>query len=142
MSSPAGFEVATKRALKDTRLLVDKTCNSPVVATVEYFDQLSDGLCKVADLVSSHYDATCTYCLNMSLTSHPGSRHSVVVALDGYYTILFWTCPMSTFQYNRLDLKCASLCYQADFVKVAHPDPVFREAAEKTCMEIGTVVEK
>ncbi|KAM6946355.1 mitochondrial intermediate peptidase-like [Aplochiton taeniatus] len=30
----------------------------------------------------------------------------------------------------------------ADFVKVAHPDPSFREAAEKTCIEIGTVVEK
>uniref|UniRef100_A0A8C9Z5W6 Mitochondrial intermediate peptidase n=1 Tax=Sander lucioperca TaxID=283035 RepID=A0A8C9Z5W6_SANLU len=30
----------------------------------------------------------------------------------------------------------------ADFVKVAHPDPAFREAAEKTCIEIGTVVEK
>lgn len=31
---------------------------------------------------------------------------------------------------------------QADFVKIAHPDPEFREAAEKTCIEIGTVVEK
>uniref|UniRef100_A0A3P8YRZ9 Mitochondrial intermediate peptidase n=1 Tax=Esox lucius TaxID=8010 RepID=A0A3P8YRZ9_ESOLU len=30
----------------------------------------------------------------------------------------------------------------ADFVKVAHPDPSFRDAAEKTCIEIGTVVEK
>ncbi|CAL8345036.1 unnamed protein product [Arctogadus glacialis] len=81
LSSPAGFEVATKRALKDTQILVDKTCQSPPgAATVEYFDQLSDGLCKVADL--------------------------------------------------------------ADFVKVAHPDPLFREAAEKTCIEIGTVVEK
>ncbi|XP_067842151.1 mitochondrial intermediate peptidase-like [Heptranchias perlo] len=30
----------------------------------------------------------------------------------------------------------------ADFVKVAHPDPAFREAAEITCMTIGTVVEK
>lgn len=32
--------------------------------------------------------------------------------------------------------------FQADFVKVAHPDPAFREAAERTCIEIGTVVEK
>ncbi|XP_014018351.1 mitochondrial intermediate peptidase isoform X3 [Salmo salar] len=81
LSSPAGFEVTTKRALKDTRELVDKVCSSPPGAvTVETFDQLSDGLCKVADL--------------------------------------------------------------ADFVKVAHPDPSFREAAEKTCIEIGTVVEK
>lgn len=31
---------------------------------------------------------------------------------------------------------------QADFVKVAHPDQEFREAAERTCIEIGTVVEK
>uniref|UniRef100_A0A674PRB8 Mitochondrial intermediate peptidase n=1 Tax=Takifugu rubripes TaxID=31033 RepID=A0A674PRB8_TAKRU len=30
----------------------------------------------------------------------------------------------------------------ADFVKVAHPDPEYRKAAEKTCIEIGTVVEK
>lgn len=34
------------------------------------------------------------------------------------------------------------LLFQADFVKVAHPDPEFRKAAEKTCVEIGTVVEK
>lgn len=81
LSSPAGFEVTTKRALKDTQELVDKVCSSPPGAvTVETFDQLSDGLCKVADL--------------------------------------------------------------ADFVKVAHPEPSFREAAEKTCIEIGTVVEK
>uniref|UniRef100_A0A8K9XTD8 Mitochondrial intermediate peptidase n=1 Tax=Oncorhynchus mykiss TaxID=8022 RepID=A0A8K9XTD8_ONCMY len=80
LSSPAGFEVTTKRALKDTQELVDKVCSSPPGAvTVETFDQLSDGLCKVADL--------------------------------------------------------------ADFVKVAHPEPSFREAAEKTCIEIGTVVE-
>lgn len=31
---------------------------------------------------------------------------------------------------------------QADFIKVAHPDPEYREAAEKACLEIGTVVEK
>lgn len=35
-----------------------------------------------------------------------------------------------------------TLCKQADFVKVAHPDPEYRRAAEKTCIEIGTVVEK
>ncbi|XP_044057554.1 mitochondrial intermediate peptidase-like [Siniperca chuatsi] len=81
LSCPAGFQVATKTALKNTKRLVEKACScSPGVETVESFDQLSDGLCKVADL--------------------------------------------------------------ADFVKVAHPDPAFREAAEKTCIEIGTVVEK
>ncbi|XP_022624589.1 mitochondrial intermediate peptidase [Seriola dumerili] len=81
LSCPAGFQAATKAALKNTELLVQRACSCPSgVETVESFDQLSDGLCKVADL--------------------------------------------------------------ADFVKVAHPDPAFREAAEKTCIEIGTVVEK
>uniref|UniRef100_A0A672IFF4 Mitochondrial intermediate peptidase n=1 Tax=Salarias fasciatus TaxID=181472 RepID=A0A672IFF4_SALFA len=81
LTCPAGFQLATKTALKNTEKLVEKACSCPPGAeTVETFDQLSDGLCKVADL--------------------------------------------------------------ADFVKVAHPDPAFREAAEKTCMEIGTVVEK
>nr|XP_061797355.1 mitochondrial intermediate peptidase-like [Nerophis lumbriciformis] len=81
LSSPAGFQVATQTALKNTQLLVEKVCSStPGVETVTAFDQLSDGLCKVADL--------------------------------------------------------------ADFVKVAHPDPKYREAAEKTCIDIGTVVEK
>ncbi|XP_045930248.1 mitochondrial intermediate peptidase-like [Micropterus dolomieu] len=81
LSCPAGFQVASKTALKNTERLVENACScSPGVETVESFDQLSDGLCKVADL--------------------------------------------------------------ADFVKVAHPDPAFREAAEKTCIEIGTVVEK
>ncbi|XP_051882085.1 mitochondrial intermediate peptidase-like isoform X1 [Pristis pectinata] len=30
----------------------------------------------------------------------------------------------------------------ADFIKVAHPDPLFREAAEITCLTVGTMVEK
>uniref|UniRef100_A0A665U2J1 Mitochondrial intermediate peptidase n=1 Tax=Echeneis naucrates TaxID=173247 RepID=A0A665U2J1_ECHNA len=81
LSCPAGFQAATKAALKNTELLVQNACSCPPgVETVQCFDQLSDGLCKVADL--------------------------------------------------------------ADFIKVAHPDPAFREAAEKTCIDIGTVVEK
>uniref|UniRef100_A0A8C4FB30 Mitochondrial intermediate peptidase n=1 Tax=Dicentrarchus labrax TaxID=13489 RepID=A0A8C4FB30_DICLA len=81
LSCPAGFQVATKTALKDTERLLENACSGPPgVETVQSFDHLSDGLCKVADL--------------------------------------------------------------ADFIKVAHPDPAFREAAEKTCIEIGTVVEK
>ncbi|XP_056297049.1 mitochondrial intermediate peptidase-like isoform X1 [Pseudoliparis swirei] len=81
LSCPEGFQAATKTALKNTARLVERACSCPPgVETVESFDQLSDGLCKVADL--------------------------------------------------------------ADFVKVAHPDPAFREAAEKACIEIGTVVEK
>ncbi|XP_012868702.1 PREDICTED: mitochondrial intermediate peptidase [Dipodomys ordii] len=31
---------------------------------------------------------------------------------------------------------------RADFVKIAHPEPAFREAAEEACRSIGTVVEK
>ncbi|KAF3692966.1 Mitochondrial intermediate peptidase [Channa argus] len=81
LSCPTGFHLTTKKALKNSETLVEKACTCPPgIETVESFDQLSDGLCKVADL--------------------------------------------------------------ADFVKVAHPDPAFREAAEKTCIEIGTVVEK
>ncbi|KAM9319193.1 mitochondrial intermediate peptidase-like [Pholidichthys leucotaenia] len=81
LSCPAGFQVATEKALRSTEDLLQKAyCCPPGVQTVQYFDQLSDGLCRVADL--------------------------------------------------------------ADFVKVAHPDPAFREAAETTCMKIGTVVEK
>ncbi|XP_053728502.1 mitochondrial intermediate peptidase-like isoform X1 [Synchiropus splendidus] len=81
LSSPAGFQVATKSALLNTEKLLAKACScAPGVETVNTFDELSDGLCKVADL--------------------------------------------------------------ADFIKVAHPDPAFREAAEKSCIEIGTVVEK
>lgn len=54
LSSPAGFEVATNEALRNTERLLEKACScSPGVETVESFDQLSDGLCKVADLVSS-----------------------------------------------------------------------------------------
>lgn len=53
LSCPAGFEEATKKALQNTDLLLEKACScSPGVETIESFDQLSDGLCKVADLVS------------------------------------------------------------------------------------------
>lgn len=81
LSSPDGFAVVQDRALRETEQLVEKACRSPPGAiTVKTFDQLSDTLCRVADL--------------------------------------------------------------ADFVKVAHPDPAYREAAERTCINIGTMVEK
>ncbi|KAA0704200.1 Mitochondrial intermediate peptidase [Triplophysa tibetana] len=81
LSSPSGFQVAKRKALREAEFLVHRACTHPPDAiTVETFDQLSDSLCKVADL--------------------------------------------------------------ADFIKVAHPDAEFREAAERTCVDIGTVVEK
>uniref|UniRef100_A0A8C2EMK8 Si:ch73-1a9.4 n=1 Tax=Cyprinus carpio TaxID=7962 RepID=A0A8C2EMK8_CYPCA len=80
LSGPAGFQMAQHQALREAEFLVHKACTHPPGAvTVETFDQLSDSLCRVADL--------------------------------------------------------------ADFIKVAHPDAAFREAAERTCVEIGTVVE-
>uniref|UniRef100_A0A672NL13 Mitochondrial intermediate peptidase n=1 Tax=Sinocyclocheilus grahami TaxID=75366 RepID=A0A672NL13_SINGR len=80
LSGPAGFQMAQHQALREAEFLVHKACTHPPGAvTVETFDQLSDSLCRVADL--------------------------------------------------------------ADFIKVAHPDAAFREAAERTCVEIGTLVE-
>ncbi|XP_051766265.1 mitochondrial intermediate peptidase [Ctenopharyngodon idella] len=80
LNSPAGFQMSLCQALREAEFLVHRACTHPPGAvTVETFDQLSDSLCKVADL--------------------------------------------------------------ADFIKVAHPDAAFREAAERTCVDIGTVVE-
>ncbi|KAM8904010.1 mitochondrial intermediate peptidase-like [Spinachia spinachia] len=51
LSCPAGFQAATESALKDTRRLVQRACSGPPgPQTVESFDQLSNALCKVADL--------------------------------------------------------------------------------------------
>ncbi|XP_038617761.1 mitochondrial intermediate peptidase isoform X2 [Tachyglossus aculeatus] len=81
LSSPEGFHVAQEQALRESDCLVAKACAVPAGAqTVQIFDQLSDALCRVADL--------------------------------------------------------------ADFVKIAHPDPAFREAADEACRSIGTMVEK
>ncbi|OBS74613.1 hypothetical protein A6R68_14855, partial [Neotoma lepida] len=76
-----GFHVAQKEALRKTERLVERACSTPPgPQTVLIFDELSDCLCRVADL--------------------------------------------------------------ADFVKIGHPDPAFREAAEEACRSIGTMVEK
>ncbi|XP_064501440.1 mitochondrial intermediate peptidase isoform X1 [Pseudopipra pipra] len=81
LSCPEGFQEAQDKALHESEQLVQKACSTPPgPETVRIFDQLSDSLCRVADL--------------------------------------------------------------ADFVKVAHPDFAFREAAEEACRNIGTVVEK
>ncbi|XP_073469534.1 mitochondrial intermediate peptidase isoform X1 [Aquarana catesbeiana] len=81
LSSPEGFQLVQDNALRNSESLVEKVCTAPPSAeTVKLFDQLSDELCKVADL--------------------------------------------------------------ADFVKAAHPDSSFRDAAEEACRNIGTMVEK
>nr|XP_028582180.1 mitochondrial intermediate peptidase isoform X1 [Podarcis muralis] len=81
LSCPEGFQEAQERSLQETERLVQKACTTPPgKEIVMIFDQLSDALCRVADL--------------------------------------------------------------ADFVKIAHPDFAFREAAEEACRSIGTMVEK
>uniref|UniRef100_A0A8C7DCW5 Mitochondrial intermediate peptidase n=1 Tax=Oncorhynchus kisutch TaxID=8019 RepID=A0A8C7DCW5_ONCKI len=44
--------------------------------------------------------------------------------------------------FNAQQRKVDLLQKNADFVKVGHPDPAFRDAAEKACINIGTVVER
>uniref|UniRef100_A0A8B9NV14 Mitochondrial intermediate peptidase n=1 Tax=Apteryx owenii TaxID=8824 RepID=A0A8B9NV14_APTOW len=81
LSCPEGFQEAQDKALQESEQLVQKACSTPPgPEIVMIFDQLSDALCRVADL--------------------------------------------------------------ADFVKIAHPDFAFREAAEEACRNIGTMVEK
>nr|XP_021505811.1 mitochondrial intermediate peptidase isoform X2 [Meriones unguiculatus] len=81
LSTPEGFQVAQEEALRKTEWLVEQACSTPPgPQTVLIFDELSDCLCRVADL--------------------------------------------------------------ADFVKIGHPEPAFREAAEEACRCIGTMVEK
>ncbi|KAJ6662285.1 hypothetical protein lerEdw1_012449 [Lerista edwardsae] len=78
---PEGFQEAQEKSLQETEQLIQKAyVTPPGKEIVMIFDQLSDALCRVADL--------------------------------------------------------------ADFVKIAHPDLAFREAAEEACRNIGTMVEK
>ncbi|OCT96097.1 mitochondrial intermediate peptidase isoform X1 [Xenopus laevis] len=51
LSSPEGFQIVEDNALRNTESLVERVCSSPPSAeTVRLFDQLSNELCKVADL--------------------------------------------------------------------------------------------
>ncbi|XP_003796765.1 mitochondrial intermediate peptidase [Otolemur garnettii] len=51
LSAPEGFQVAQEKALRKTELLVERACSTPPgPQTVLIFDELSDSLCKVADL--------------------------------------------------------------------------------------------
>uniref|UniRef100_A0A8C2C430 Mitochondrial intermediate peptidase n=1 Tax=Cyprinus carpio TaxID=7962 RepID=A0A8C2C430_CYPCA len=54
-------------------------------------------------------------------------------------------CPPGVQTVEIFDKLSDSLCRvadMADFIKVAHPDPLYREAAERTCINIGTMVER
>ncbi|XP_076875383.1 mitochondrial intermediate peptidase isoform X2 [Brachyhypopomus gauderio] len=44
--------------------------------------------------------------------------------------------------FDRLSDCLCKVADLADFIKVAHPDAEYRKAAEKTCVDIGTAVEK
>uniref|UniRef100_A0A2K5DF39 Mitochondrial intermediate peptidase n=1 Tax=Aotus nancymaae TaxID=37293 RepID=A0A2K5DF39_AOTNA len=51
LSAPEGFHIAQEKALKKTELLVERACSTPPgPQTVLIFDELSDSLCRVADL--------------------------------------------------------------------------------------------
>uniref|UniRef100_A0A2K6M2M8 Mitochondrial intermediate peptidase n=1 Tax=Rhinopithecus bieti TaxID=61621 RepID=A0A2K6M2M8_RHIBE len=51
LSAPEGFHIAQEEALRKTELLVDRACSTPPgPQTVLIFDELSDSLCRVADL--------------------------------------------------------------------------------------------
>ncbi|XP_054442505.1 mitochondrial intermediate peptidase isoform X2 [Pteronotus mesoamericanus] len=51
LSAPEGFRVAQENALRKTDLLVERACSTPPgPQTVLLFDELSDALCRVADL--------------------------------------------------------------------------------------------
>lgn len=52
LSAPEGFRVAQEEALRKADLLVERVCSTPPgPRTVLIFDELSDCLCRVADLV-------------------------------------------------------------------------------------------
>ena len=56
LNCPEGFQEAQDKALQESEQLVQKACSTPPgPETVMIFDQLSDGLCRVADLVSNFF---------------------------------------------------------------------------------------
>lgn len=56
LSAPEGFRVTQEQALRKTDVLVARACATPPgPQTVLIFDELSDTLCKVADLVRRVY---------------------------------------------------------------------------------------
>lgn len=65
LSAPEGFRVAQEDALRKTEALVVRACSTPPgPQTVQVFDELSDALCRVADLVRC--------AVSLETTSPPG----------------------------------------------------------------------
>lgn len=63
LNCPEGFQEAQKNSLQEAERLVQKACITPPgKEIVMVFDQLSDALCRVADLVRQYYIFEIVFC--------------------------------------------------------------------------------